>query len=466
MEQTIKIAVGCDHVGLPMKRDIISYLSKKGYQIVDFGTDSGQRTDYPIYGKRVADAVASGDCRFGILICGTGVGISLAANKVRGVRAVVCSEPYSASLARQHNDANILAFGARVIGGATAEMIVDAFLGAEYEGGRHAKRVAMLTDIENGVADIGALAQQNIFRAGIDIGGTKIGVGILDGEYRLCARETVPVSTIKDVFETVGTVLDTLCARIGITRAEIVSVGVGIPGTVSADGRSILKVPNIDILTETFADDLEAALGIPVTMMQDSRAAAWGEYLCGSGKGLRSLICMTLGTGIGTGIVLDGHVYHGGLGCAGELGHLPAVPDGRICGCGRRGCVEKYAAGRGLDMTARELLGEGAAAADLFSAAENGNQTAVEAISSAVRMLGNTVVSAVNLLSPEAILFSGGLAAQKKWYLEPLIAYVKEHCYTSGTMPVLACAALGDAAPLIGAALAPLAAAAPGITAK
>ncbi len=465
MKQTIKIAVGCDHVGLQMKRDISAYLAQKGYQIADFGTDSEERTDYPIYGKRVADAVASGDCRFGILICGTGVGISLAANKVRGIRAVVCSEPYSAALARQHNDANIVAFGARVVGGATAEMIVDAFLGAEYEGGRHARRVAMLSDIENGVPTPDTLPQ-GCFRAGIDIGGTKIAVGILDGEHRLCAEETVQVNTITNVFETLGCVLDMLCARVGISREEIVSVGVGVPGTVSADGRRILKVPNIDILSEGFADGLEAALGIPVTMMQDSRAAAWGEYLCGGGRGMRSLVCMTLGTGIGTGIVLDGHVYHGGLGCAGELGHLPAVPNGRICGCGRRGCVEKYAAGRGLELTAAELLGEGASASDLFSAAEDRNPAAQEAISEAVRMLGNTVVAAVNLLSPEAILFSGGLAAQKKWYLEPLIAYVKEHCYTSDTIPVLACAAHGDAAPLIGAALAPLAAQSSDIAAK
>ena len=103
-----------------------------------------------MYGKRVADAVASGECTYGILICGTGVGISLAANKVKGIRAVVCSEPYSARLARQHNDANILAFGVRVIGEALSEMIVDEFLAAEYEGGRHQKRVDMLRAIEEG----------------------------------------------------------------------------------------------------------------------------------------------------------------------------------------------------------------------------------------------------------------------------------------------------------------------------
>ena len=146
----MKIAIGNDHVALELKNHIKAYLEEQGYEVVNFGTDSAERTDYPIYGKRVADAVASGECRFGVLICGTGVGISLAANKVKGIRAVCCSEPYSAKLARQHNDANIVAFGARVIGSATAEMIVDAFLSAEYEGGRHARRVQMLADIEEG----------------------------------------------------------------------------------------------------------------------------------------------------------------------------------------------------------------------------------------------------------------------------------------------------------------------------
>lgn len=146
----MKIAIGNDHVAVGMKNHITKYLEDKGYEIVNFGTDSEERADYPIYGKKVADAVASGECELGILICGTGIGISLAANKVKGIRAAVCSEPYSARLTRQHNNANIIAFGARVVGEATAEMIVDEFLNAEYEGGRHQKRIDMIAAIERG----------------------------------------------------------------------------------------------------------------------------------------------------------------------------------------------------------------------------------------------------------------------------------------------------------------------------
>ena len=144
----MKSGIGCDHVGYELKGKVTEHLRELGYEVVDFGTNSSERTDYPIYGEAVARAVVSGACEKGILICGTGVGISLAANKVHGIRAVVCSEPYSALLSRRHNDTNILAFGARVVGADLALMIVDAWLSGVYEGGRHAKRVQMIADIE------------------------------------------------------------------------------------------------------------------------------------------------------------------------------------------------------------------------------------------------------------------------------------------------------------------------------
>ncbi len=146
----MKIAIGNDHVAVELKKHITKYVEAKGYEVVNFGTDSTESCDYPIYGEKVARAVAAGECDLGILICGTGIGISLAANKVKGIRAAVCSEPYSARLTRKHNNANIIAFGARVIGQEMAEMIVDEFLNTEYEGGRHQRRVDMIMAIEKG----------------------------------------------------------------------------------------------------------------------------------------------------------------------------------------------------------------------------------------------------------------------------------------------------------------------------
>lgn len=144
----MKIAMGNDHSAVEMKKEIKSYIEEKGYQVIDFGTDRAESCDYPIYGEKVGRAVVSGEADLGILICGTGVGISLAANKVKGVRACVCSEPFSAKLSRQHNNTNILAFGARVVGVELAKMIVDEWLAAEFEGGRHQRRVDMLMAIE------------------------------------------------------------------------------------------------------------------------------------------------------------------------------------------------------------------------------------------------------------------------------------------------------------------------------
>ena len=146
----MKIAIGSDHIGYPLKLHIAGYLTKKGHFCRDYGAFGEERVDYPVYAKAVADAVVSGENEVGILICGTGIGISIAANKIKGIRAVACSEPYSAMLARQHNNANILAFGSRVIGTATAEMITDMFLSAEYEAGRHQKRLDMIAEMENG----------------------------------------------------------------------------------------------------------------------------------------------------------------------------------------------------------------------------------------------------------------------------------------------------------------------------
>ncbi|MCD7755454.1 MAG: ribose 5-phosphate isomerase B [Firmicutes bacterium] len=144
----MKIGIGNDHVAVEMKQEIQAHLEAKGIEVVNFGTDSSQRCDYPVYGEAVANAVAAGEVDLGILICGTGVGISLAANKVAGIRACVCSDPYTAKLSREHNNTNILAFGARVIGIELAKMIVDEWLNASFQGGRHAERVAMIMDIE------------------------------------------------------------------------------------------------------------------------------------------------------------------------------------------------------------------------------------------------------------------------------------------------------------------------------
>ena len=147
----MKIAMGNDHTAVALKNHIKAYLEAKGHTVVNFGTDDEGRSDYPIYGARAAHAVASGECDCGIVICGTGIGISLAANKVKGIRCALCSEPVSAKLTREHNDANMIAFGARIVGPVMAEAIVDAFVDTPFSGAeRHQKRIDMISKLENG----------------------------------------------------------------------------------------------------------------------------------------------------------------------------------------------------------------------------------------------------------------------------------------------------------------------------
>ena len=147
----MKIVIGCDHAGYALKGTVVRHLEEKGFEVVDVGTDSTQSCHYPVFAHAACEKILGGECELGILICGTGIGMSMAANKHKGIRAACCSDTFSARLTREHNDANILCFGERVVGPGLALDLVDAFLGAEYlNNGNHVTRVAMLADIENG----------------------------------------------------------------------------------------------------------------------------------------------------------------------------------------------------------------------------------------------------------------------------------------------------------------------------
>lgn len=146
----MRLAIGNDHAAVELKHEIVAHLEDRGIEVVNVGTDATDSFDYPVAAERVGQLVASGEVDGGVLVCGTGVGISIAANKVAGIRACVCSEPVTAALSKRHNDANVIAFGARVVGTEMARAIVDAWLDARYEGGRHAVRVGMIAALERG----------------------------------------------------------------------------------------------------------------------------------------------------------------------------------------------------------------------------------------------------------------------------------------------------------------------------
>ena len=145
----MNIVIGCDHAGFAIKTAVIEHIKEKGYNCIDVGTNSEDSCHYPVYAHAACEKILSGECQLGILICGTGIGMSIAANKHDGIRAACCSDTFSARLTREHNNANILCFGERVVGVGLALDLVDAFLGAEYlNSGNHATRVGMISDIE------------------------------------------------------------------------------------------------------------------------------------------------------------------------------------------------------------------------------------------------------------------------------------------------------------------------------
>ncbi len=144
----MKISIGCDHGAYALKEHLKTYLADRGHEVVDCGTDSTDSCDYPIFAREAARLVAGGSCQRGIVLCTTGIGVSMCANKVHGVRCALCSDPYSAEMTRRHNDANMLAMGAGIIGKNMAERIADVFLSTEFEGGRHQRRIDLMMDLE------------------------------------------------------------------------------------------------------------------------------------------------------------------------------------------------------------------------------------------------------------------------------------------------------------------------------
>lgn len=149
MKNTKPIAIGSDHAGYSLKIAVTEHLKERGIEYIDVGTDSPESCHYPVYAHAVCEKIQSGECDCGILVCGTGIGMSMAANKHRGIRAAACSDTYSARLTKMHNNANVLCFGERVIGAGLACDIVDAYLDAEFEGGKHQKRIDMITSFED-----------------------------------------------------------------------------------------------------------------------------------------------------------------------------------------------------------------------------------------------------------------------------------------------------------------------------
>jgi len=302
---------------------------------------------------------------------------------------------------------------------------------------------------------------------GIDIGGTKIAGAVVDGDGQVVADAQVE-SPAADA----GAMGAAVAGLVGdlVGDHPVVAVGVGAAGYVSADRSTVLFAPNIAWRNERFGEDLADRTGLPVVVENDANVAAWGEFRYGAGRDVDDQLMVTVGTGVGGGVVLDGRLVRGGFGVAAEIGHLCVVPDGRPCGCGNRGCLEQYASGTALVRTARAAAADSLLAADLLEraggdaaqitgpmiteAAQAGDRFAIEQFDEIGRWLGHGLASLVAVLDPAVIVVGGGVSAAGDLLLEPTNASFERELTGRGYRPraEIRPAELGNRAGMIGAA--------------
>jgi glucokinase len=303
---------------------------------------------------------------------------------------------------------------------------------------------------------------------GVDIGGTKVAAGVVDVDGRVLARarRLTPSRDPRAVEATITEVVALLRAD-----HEVVAVGIGAAGFVDSDRARVLFAPHLAWRNEPLRDAVAQAVGLPVVVENDANAAAWAEYRFGVGRGETQLVCVTLGTGIGGGIVSDGRVERGRYGMAGEFGHMVVVPDGHRCECGNRGCLEQYASGNVLGREARELARAGSPVTVplvervkgdidalvgplITEAAQDGDPCAIELFEEVGRWLGIGLANLAAALDPGTFVIGGGVSDAGELLLRPARESFRRTLTGRGFRPEprILKAALGPEAGLVGAA--------------
>jgi glucokinase len=307
------------------------------------------------------------------------------------------------------------------------------------------------------------------FSVGVDVGGTNIKFCVADehGSIRSQHRTKTPTNVGCDgIIEGIVAGIPIVLEGASLALSQINSIGLGIPGTVDPERGVIVFAPNIFAVNVEIVKAIQRFYDLPVYLSQDSQAAAWGEYIVGAGKGLSSVVSITLGTGIGCGMVIHGKIYHGALNnTAGELGHQIVEIDGVRCNCGRQGCLETYVGGPAIVRAAKEsivgicdLIGKSAdvvTAEDVFNLARRGNAAAKCIVDNVVKYLGIGLVGLANLISPDLISVSGGISnAPEELLFNPLVEFVRRRAYPTISEMIRICKSpLGGDAPLVGVAM-------------
>ena len=312
-----------------------------------------------------------------------------------------------------------------------------------------------------------------MYRIGVDLGGTNIATGVIDENYKIIGRGKVKTRAPRPaeaIFDSIKEAVDMAVVNAGISYDEITSVGVGTPGSVNKDTGAIEFSNNLKFHNVPAKAMLEERLKKPVYLENDANAAALGEAVAGSGHGVKNFVAVTLGTGVGSGIIIDGKIYRGSNFCGGEMGHMVINVDGIPCNCGRKGCWEKYASATALVSQAVEAMqGDKASllwqtcdgdlnkvdGKSIFDAVDLGDETAKAVVNRYLYYVAIGIANVVNALQPETVCVGGGISGQGEKILQPIRDMVKAERYSvyaekqANIVPAL----LGNDAGIIGAAL-------------
>lgn len=294
-------------------------------------------------------------------------------------------------------------------------------------------------------------------RIGIDIGGTDTKIGLVDVHNKLLDSVCIPTKAERPADEVIRTVAETALSILdknGIAMEQCVGVGIGVPGTVDRKKGIVRYSNNIRWEDVPLVKEMSTYLPIPVEIANDADCAALGETIAGAGKECRDVVMITLGTGVGGGVVLDGEIYEGrGIGGS-ELGHMVIVENGEPCTCGRRGCLEAYASATALKREAKRASKKELIPSEIFALAKQGDPAMKEVVEIYIRRLGLGIVNIVNIFRPQLVLLGGGISGQGESLLVPLRRILREECFGGerGDVPEIEEAVLGNNAGIIGAA--------------
>lgn len=306
-----------------------------------------------------------------------------------------------------------------------------------------------------------------MYRIGIDLGGTNIAVGIVDEQHHILEETSVPTGATRpyvDVIADMISAVEQVLSAAKLTAADCASIGIGSPGNCDSDRGVVVRAYNLGWFNVPICEMLQRHFGIPVRISNDANVAALAETVAGAALDCRNMVLITLGTGVGGGIIIDGKIYAGMRTAGAEMGHSLLVLDGEPCSCGRNGCWEAYASVTALIRQGKQAAAEHPESLlagvkdmmgiDIFCCADRGDAIAQQVIDRWCDYVAAGLTDIVNTLAPEKILIGGGISKQGERILQPIRRYVADHCFGQheGAIPEIQCAMLGNDAGIIGAA--------------